>query len=35
MNVQQALAAAKQATDTGKLTASALANLTVWLSEDR
>ena len=35
MNIQQALAAAKQATDAGKLTASALANLTVWLTENR
>ena len=35
MNVQQALAAAKQATDSGQLTAPALANLTIWLTEER
>jgi phosphoglucomutase len=35
MNIQQALAAAKQATDSGKLTAPALANLNVWLTEER
>ncbi len=35
MNLQQALAAAKQASDSGKLTAPALVNITAWLTEDR
>ncbi len=35
MNIEQAISAAKQATDAGKLTAPALANLTTWLTEAR
>ncbi len=35
MNIEQAIAAAKQATSEGKLTAPALANLQVWLTEQR
>ena len=35
MNIEQAIAAAKQATEAGKLTAPALANLQVWLTEQR
>jgi phosphoglucomutase len=35
MNIDQALAAANEASATGKLTAPALSNLTAWLTEDR
>ncbi len=35
MNVEQALASAKEAAANKKITASALSNLTVWLTEDR
>ena len=35
MNIEQAIAAAKQATQAGQLTAPALANLQIWLTESR